>query len=115
MSVRLENKERLQYKLEDLEKRVIQLEKSEKEYLEEIQGLKEWDKTFKAIFRVVPAGMGMLRDCVFVEINTLASEITGYLYEELVGENRIMNMPETIYLSDFSGNIIDGNVAEKKV
>lgn len=70
-----------------LKKRISELENLEIKRDEVIRILNERDDTLKSIFRVAPAGMGMIRNRIFIETNPLLSKITGYSHEELLGKN----------------------------
>ena len=101
MSTELTHNEGFTPDLGELKEHIIQLEKSEKVHLDTIRGLKEREETFKTIFRIAPAGMGMLRERMFIEINPKVSEITGYSREELVGKST-----RILYASDKEYNYI---------
>ena len=51
------------------------------------QALQESKEQLQSLFRVAPTGIGVVRDRVFLEINTRVCEMTGYAAEELVGQN----------------------------
>jgi len=77
MITQLDGNENLHEEISRLKKRIGQLEKVEKQS----------EDTLESIFRVAPAGIGMLRNRIFVESNPLVTEITGYTREELVGKS----------------------------
>ena len=52
-----------------------------------------------SILRVVPTGIGMVKDRMFTELNPRISEITGYSYDELIGKSsRILYPSEEEFL-----------------
>ena len=88
MSTELKSTEDLQHEISRLKKRIAELEKAEKQS----------GKTLKKIFHVAPAGIGMLRNRIFVETNPLVSDITGYSHDELIGKSsRILYQNDAEY------------------
>ncbi|WP_319586424.1 PAS domain S-box protein [uncultured Desulfobulbus sp.] len=57
------------------------------------QALQESKEQLQSLFRVAPTGIGVVRDRVFVEVNTRVCEMTGYTAEELVGQNARLVYP----------------------
>jgi PAS domain S-box-containing protein len=47
--------------------------------------LRDREDMMRSIFRVAPTGIGVVKDRVFIEVNTRVCEMTGYAREELVG------------------------------
>lgn len=51
------------------------------------EALRESEGRMRSIFRVAPAGIGVVCDRVFIDVNTRVCEMTGYAREELMGES----------------------------
>ncbi len=49
--------------------------------------LEESNNYLNSIFRAVPAGIGLVKDRILVEVNDRVCEITGYQQEELIGQS----------------------------
>lgn len=88
MNTKLNCDENSQQEISRLKARITELEKAEKQSGE----------TLKKIFQVAPAGIGMLRNRIFIEVNLLVSKITGYTHHELVGQSsRILYQNDVDY------------------
>ena len=57
--------------------------------------LKASEEKLKLIFKMAPSGMGIINNRVFVDVNPKFCEMTGYSYQELIG-----NSSRLIYPSD---------------
>ncbi|MDY6989466.1 MAG: PAS domain S-box protein [Thermodesulfobacteriota bacterium] len=57
------------------------------------EALRKSQATLEGIFRAAPAGVGMMVDRVFTQVNTRLCEMTGYSSEELLGQNARMLYP----------------------
>jgi PAS domain S-box-containing protein len=49
--------------------------------------IKENEEKMQSIFRVAPAGIGILRDRIFLDVNLQIYEMTGYSKDELIGKS----------------------------
>lgn len=57
------------------------------------EALRASEERLQLLFRIAPTGIGVVRDRIFVEVNTRVCEITGYNATELVGQNARMVYP----------------------
>lgn len=73
-------------KIQLLEGKVNELEKAKKDAKEKLDLFQKQEETLTSIFNAAPAGIGMVRDRVFVEVNPAVIELTGYSREELLGK-----------------------------
>ena len=64
---------------------------TERKEAEEMHRLSE--ERLQSLFRVAPAGMGMVSDRVISEVNPRVCEMTGYTAEELIGKSARMLYP----------------------
>jgi PAS domain S-box-containing protein len=87
MTISTINHSSLLLELDALKKRVAELELIEKNNHILIQSLNKRKDILKRIFLSAPAGMGMLHNRVFEEVNPLLSKLTGYSREEIVGRS----------------------------
>ncbi|QHI69246.1 PAS domain S-box protein [Tichowtungia aerotolerans] len=61
--------------------------------------LAENQERLSSILRVVPTGIGLVKDRVITDLNPQVCEITGYGYDELIGKNsRMLYLSEKEYL-----------------
>lgn len=65
--------------------------------------LLESEEYLRSIFRVAPAGIGVLANRVFMQVNKKLCEMTGYDEEELIGQNARMLYPSDMEY-EFVGN-----------
>ncbi len=68
------------------------------------EALRESEASLASIFRVAPVGIGLVSDRVIVRVNDRISEMTGYSYDELVGQSARILYP-TDEDSDFVGKV----------
>lgn len=62
-------------------------------FIMDITGRKEAQEKLLSIFRVAPAGIGMVRDRILLEVNQRICDMTGYALEELIGRSALMLYP----------------------
>ena len=63
------------------------------------QALVENQERLQSVLRVAPVGIGMVRDRVLINVNPQVCEITGYFYEELIGQSaRMLYVTEEEFL-----------------
>jgi diguanylate cyclase (GGDEF)-like protein/PAS domain S-box-containing protein len=67
------------------------LDITDRKHAEETRRLS--DERLQSVFRVAPAGIGVVRDRVFSEVNQRLCEMTGYTPEELIGQSSRMLYP----------------------
>ncbi len=87
MYTETKNPEVLQQEIEKLKRRVAELEQNEQKHIEATETLKKSKNSLENIFWEARSGIGILQNRVFVEVNPIVSEITGYSRNELVGKN----------------------------
>jgi PAS domain S-box-containing protein len=68
------------------------------------EALRESEASLASIFRVAPVGIGLVSDRVIVRVNDRISEMTGYSYDDLVGQSARILYP-TDEDSDFVGKV----------
>lgn len=95
MCIPTNNNESLLKELELAKKHIAELEAKNIEFQETIKTFNEQEAVFNEVIREAPAGLGLLVDRVFVKVNRLVCEITGYEREELVGASSSL-----LYLSE---------------
>ncbi len=55
--------------------------------------LRESEEKLRSIFRVAPVGIGLIKDRIFVDVNRLLCEMTGFSAEELIGHSADLLYP----------------------
>lgn len=58
-----------------------------------LKSLKESEEKLNTIFNVVPSGMGIISNRVFIEVNARFCEMTGYTKSDLIGVNSLIVYP----------------------
>ena len=90
----LEEISTLKRRVQELEKNNIHLHMEITEYKQTAKGLKQNEAVLRSLLEATPAGVGLLYDRIFLNVNKALCMITGYSEQDMLGQTTRMLYPD---------------------